>query len=102
MQNLTNNTTHLPAYYQLWLKIPLILRAIIIGFIVNTIGVGSWVLTIMFIPAPWSVLVMAILLVLYWKYFSGNWAPKSSQKFRASHIRITALKKPMWPWACRE
>ena len=99
MQNLTNNTTQLPFYHQLWLKIPLILRAIIIGFIVNTIGVGSWILAIMFIPAPWSVLVMAILLVLYWKYFSGSWAPKRTQKFRASHIRITALKKPIWTWA---
>jgi len=41
-----------------WQRIPVLIRAIVSGAIVEAIGVGVWVLSLAVIPAPWSVVVM--------------------------------------------
>ncbi len=82
-----------------WRKVPLAVRAVILGFFVSTIGVGAWVLSLTAIPAPWSIAAMAVLLWLYWKYFSGSWWPESTKEARRACFRATRLPSSVWKWS---
>ena len=82
-----------------WQRIPLVIRVIIIGFIVFEIGVVTWVLIVApFVPAPWSILVMCGVLWLYWKYFGGNWWPKTTAEYRRISFREVKLSASVWKW----
>jgi membrane protease YdiL (CAAX protease family) len=83
---------------RLWQRIPVLIRAIVIGAIVETIGVGVWVLCLAVIPAPWSVVVMGGILWLYWKYFSGSWCPRSTTDARSKNFRAVKLSAAVWKW----
>ena len=84
---------------KLWGRIPVLVRAIFIGFIVNTIGTMSWPLFATFLPIPYAILTLAIFLVVYWKFFSGRWGPKASARERAANFRRTRLARPVWKWS---
>ena len=71
----------------LWQRIPLVVRAVVIGFAVSTVGVGVWVAVISTVPAPWSIGLMAILLWAYWKYFGGTGWPTSTASYRRESRR---------------
>ena len=81
-----------------WNKLPLWIRAIIIGFTVNTIGVGFWVFVIYTVPSPWFLIVMTVFLVIYVKYFSGTWFPSLNSKIRRQRFRDIKLTKNVWIW----
>ena len=81
-----------------WHKTPLVVKAILVGFIVSSIGVGIWVLSISFIPSAWSIVLMGVVLWAYVKYFSGSWWPQSTALVRADNFRNTKLSKTMWKW----
>lgn len=83
---------------RIWHKTPIIIKAIIVGFIVNTLGVGSWILSISFIPPPWVILVMGAILIAYVKYFSGSWGPHSTALIRQTNFRSIKLSKSLWKW----
>ena len=86
------------AFGRFWMKVPLVIRSILIGFGVSTIGVFTWVVIANFIPGPWSVFVLATFLILYLMYFSGKWRPSNTQTFRRLCMRQTNLKRPVWIW----
>ncbi len=86
------------AFGRFWMKVPLVVRSILIGFGVSTIGVSTWVVIANFIPGPWSVLLLATFLIFYLMYFSGKWKPSSTQAIRRFCIRQTKLKRPVWIW----
>ncbi|NNF22516.1 MAG: hypothetical protein HKN67_11285 [Saprospiraceae bacterium] len=37
---------------RIWRKTPVVVKALVVGFLVNTVGVGSWVLTASLVPYP--------------------------------------------------
>jgi membrane protease YdiL (CAAX protease family) len=80
------------------MKVPLLFRSILTGFGITSIGVGSWVLLVTYIPAPWSVVPMGAILILYWMYFSGKWNPSSTKVFRRFCMRQSRLSSPVWIW----
>jgi len=86
------------AFGRFWMKVPLILRSVLSGFGVSTLGVGIWVLLFTYVPAPWSVVPMGVVLILYWMYFSGKWNPSNTQVFRCFCMRQINLKRPVWIW----
>ncbi|NNE45447.1 MAG: hypothetical protein HKN37_02175, partial [Rhodothermales bacterium] len=49
-----------------WERIPLVVRAVVIGFLVFAIA-GSlvWTAFLIFLPPPWPFLAMAVVLVVY-------------------------------------
>jgi membrane protease YdiL (CAAX protease family) len=98
MQQLINSTYPSNAFGRFWMKVPLIVRSILTGFGVTTIGVGSWVLLVKNIPVPWSVVAMGIILILYWLYFSGKWYPTNTQASRRFSMRNMKLRRPVWIW----
>jgi membrane protease YdiL (CAAX protease family) len=87
------------AILRFWQRIPVLIRAIVLGFLVFAIA-GSVARTVILvlIPAPWSIVVMAGVLWLYWKYFSGSWWPKSTAEARSVNFRATKLSAGVWKW----
>jgi membrane protease YdiL (CAAX protease family) len=87
------------ALSKLWSNIPLLIRAIILGIIVSSIGVLIWPLIAIFIPLPWSFVIMIGFLVFYFKFFSGETKPKSTQVFRKNNFRNKKLSSRVWAHA---
>ena len=77
---------------KVWQKIPIIIRAIILGFSISTIGVMTWSVLATFLPMPWSFILMIGILWMFWKYFSGNWWPNSTKEFRKENFRKYKLQ----------
>ena len=83
---------------RLWMKIPLVVRSILLGFGVSTLGISVWILLVTNIPAPWSVIATGAILILYWMYFSGRWNPPNTKAFRRFCFRKHRLGKTTWIW----
>ena len=85
---------------RLWKHVPLVIRAILTGLIVFAIvGNLARAAILMFLPIPWSFLLMLVLLWLYMKYFSGSWAPASTAETRRENFRATRLSPAVWGWS---
>ena len=83
-----------------WHKIPIVIRAIVVGFLVFAIaGSVAWTLVLSLIPPPWSVLAMVVILWLYWRYFRGDWWPDTTRAFRRQCFRSTSLPIKVWTWS---
>ena len=81
-----------------WQRIPVLIRAIVSGAFVESLGVGIWVLSLAVLPSPWAIIVMAGVLWLYWKYFSGSWWPRSTAEARSKNFRAINLSASIWKW----
>jgi len=85
---------------KVWTRLPIVIRAIATGFFVFAIvGSFAWMLALAFIPPPWTVLVMLIVLVAYWRYFSGHGWPESTKGHRRLCFRATSLPAMVWVWS---
>jgi membrane protease YdiL (CAAX protease family) len=88
------------ALIRFWYRIPIVIRAILVGFIVFALaGSVVWTMTMMLIPAPWSLVVMAGVLWVHVKYFSGSWGPKSTAPSRKACFRTTRMPARLWFWS---
>lgn len=76
---------------EIWHRVPVLVRATALGFIVNVIGVYSWVLVLIFVPSPWQIVAMGVILCIYWKVFSGSWWSKSSKKARVKTFSMIGM-----------
>lgn len=85
---------------RMWARVPLVVRAILVGFLVFAIA-GSITLTavLVLVPAPWSIAVMAAVLWVYVRYFSGSWGPSSTRRARRLYFRRTRLSAHNWKWS---
>jgi len=79
-----------------WKRIPLMVRAILSGFIISSLGVFSWILIGTTVPLPWSLILMTGFLWAYLKFFSGQWKPESSRNHRASMFRSLVMPRRTW------
>ena len=98
MQQLKASNFPSNALGRFWMKVPLVVRAILSGFGVSTLGVGIWAIVATAIPFPWALVVMGAILILFWTYFSGKWNPSNTQAFRRFCTRQINLKRPVWTW----
>ena len=82
-----------------WHRVPILLRAIVLGFVIFESGVVAWAMILApLVPAPWSVLAMGVVLWLYWKYFSGSWWPRTTAEVRRKRFRSTKMPASVWKW----
>jgi len=88
-----------PAIIRFWQRIPVVIRAIVVGFVVFEIGVGAWLVIAALVPAPWSIVVMSGVLWAYWRYFSGGWWPESTAEARRDRFRATKMPAAVWKWS---
>ena len=87
------------ALIRLWHRVPVLIRALVVGLLVSTIGSLGWPLIAALLPAPWSLVVMGGLLWLYWKFFSGSWWPRSTAQARRKCFRAVRLPASVWRWS---
>jgi len=73
-------------------------KSIGIGFLVSTIGIAMWSADIYFFGLTLrTIIVMAVLLSLYWKFFSGQ-VGKNYWPARREAFRKVKLPSPVWKW----
>jgi membrane protease YdiL (CAAX protease family) len=84
---------------RLWKRTPTVVRELVVGFVVFEIGVVAWLAIAALIPAPWSIVVMSAILWVYWRYFSGNWWPRSTTGARSDRFRSTKMPATVWKWS---
>jgi membrane protease YdiL (CAAX protease family) len=86
----------------LWIRIPLVVRAALVGFVVMGVGVQSWSLLAMIgleRRVAWmSLAAMPALLVVYWLFFSGRLFWPATKAARRENFRETALSPATWIW----
>ena len=87
-----------PAIIRFWQRIPIVIRAILLGLFVFEVGNVASIASLTIIPAPWSIVVVGGILWLYWKYFSGNWRPKVTAEARRYNFRGLKLSGAVWKW----
>ena len=88
----------------LWRRLPIIVRAILSGSVLATVGTLPWALlseaNLKFLPAvPWSVPLMALYLWLFWRYARGEGWPRSTAEIRKKNLRANSLSADVWGWA---
>ena len=82
-----------------WNKVPLIIRAILLGFLISTIGVLCWSLVATVIPIPWSFILMTGILVVYVAFFSGRRWSEKTKSARRLNFRQVKLAGKTWFYA---
>ena len=83
----------------LWKRLPLVVRAVVAGFLVMMVGVQSWGLLLMMTSPLIAVAVMPVLLVLYWFFFSGRVFSRATMAVRRENFRETCLAPATWKWS---
>ena len=85
-------------------RIPAVVWFGAMAFLLATSTGGIW--TILLVsnlansPAiPWSVAVMAFLLLIMWQYMGGRWGPRSTSQARRRYRRATQLPGQVFAWA---
>jgi membrane protease YdiL (CAAX protease family) len=81
---------------KVWNRLPLVVKAVLTGFVVSTVGVVSWPLIGTLVPMPWAFIVMVGFLGAYLRYFSGHWGPKIRRNARAVRFRSLILPRRVW------
>jgi len=85
---------------KIWQRVPVLIRAIVTGFLVFAIVGYVMLLGILnLIPVPWSLVIMTGVLWIYWIYFSGKWWKTPSAATRSEHFRSTKLSVGTWKWS---
>jgi len=88
---------------RLWQRIPVMIRAIVIGYLVALVGgLGEFVIfaNLKFHPEiPWMVPAAALWLWLFWRYLNGAGWPQSTRESRIRDLRAPSLSGEVWAWA---
>jgi membrane protease YdiL (CAAX protease family) len=85
----------------LWRRMPVILRALLIGSTALAAGTLPWAALVAanqrFLPSvPWSVLPAVFYLWLYWRYVRGEGWPRSTAEARRTNTRANHLSDDVW------
>jgi membrane protease YdiL (CAAX protease family) len=88
----------------MWRKLPIWLRAILLGILVAGVPTIIWALlaatNLKLTPTvPWSVPAMAGVLWLYWRYLRGEGPQPRLAAYRKEHLRAIELTPHVWRWA---
>ncbi|HEY3053003.1 MAG TPA: CPBP family intramembrane glutamic endopeptidase [Thermoanaerobaculia bacterium] len=85
----------------MWRRIPIWIRAVVTGLIVAGVPTFVWALlagiNLRFTPrVPWSVPVMAMVLLAYWRYVGGDGPPRRLSAIRSERLRALPLSPRVW------
>jgi membrane protease YdiL (CAAX protease family) len=86
-----------------WKRVPVVVRAVIIGFVVllagNVLPQGLIAANLKSPASPWSAAPIAVYLWLYWQYVGGRWRPRSTSVARHRDLRAVPLSAVLWRWS---
>jgi len=85
-------------------RILVIIWAAFVGFFIALAGQGLWTLLVSINlvtnpTIPWSVAVMAPLLLLMWLYLDGRWWPHSTSEARHRDLRANSVSRQVFGWS---
>jgi membrane protease YdiL (CAAX protease family) len=90
-------------FVRLWSKLPILVRAILVGELVLMIGgLPEFLLfvNLKFFPAiPWSLATSVLWLWLFWRYLNGAGWPQVTSEQRRDDLRANPLPKRVWQWS---
>jgi len=89
---------------QLWGRLPVLVRAVIVGSAISTFGhipASAFLFTnIKIWPAiPWALPFVVVYLWFFWQYLNGRWWPSSTAETRRRDLRAPDLSARIWRWA---
>lgn len=82
----------------LWMKLPISLRAIIPGLLIALVAANVWLLLLLNLGAPLAAIGEAIFLALYVWWAAGGGPPGTTQAARATAFRRGTLSPRQWFW----
>lgn len=88
----------------LWRRLPVIVRAVLIGSVLSGVGTLPWAFLSSanlkwFSSVPWSVPPTILYLWLFWRYLQGAGWPRSTAEARGMNLRAHRLSSDVWGWA---
>lgn len=95
----TNAELQASGLSRIWQRTPVAVRAIVQGFLVNTIGVMGVPVIAATLPLPFAFPAMLIYLFVFWMITSGRWGPKASAASRKRYFRVGKLSPELWKWS---
>jgi len=87
---------------ELWLRVPVLPRAVLVGIAVGAIGTVPWAVLVSLnlkhlSAVPWAVPIMAAYLSLFWLYFVRGFGwPRSTAADRRANARANGLPGDAW------
>jgi membrane protease YdiL (CAAX protease family) len=93
-----SNTSFARPAAGVWQRIPLVVRAIVVGILVTEVGITSWTVVLAALPPLLWLVVMPVFLGLYWLFFSGRLFGSAGREVRRECFRETALTPATWKW----
>jgi membrane protease YdiL (CAAX protease family) len=86
---------------QLWGRLPVLVRAILVGGVAAAAGTLPWAALAgansrYWTAVPWCVPPTAVLLWLYWRYVRGAGWPRSTATWRRTNCRAHRLSDEVW------
>lgn len=70
--------------------------SLLCGLLVAESGIILWTIDFTYLRVPLAAALMAGILWLYWKYFSGRWPARRAGSFRKSRFRLLQLSAGTW------
>ena len=92
----TISSAHHSGSGNFWSRIPVYIRAILLGFFICFGGISFWTTGYAFIPLPYSLIYVLIFLFLYVAFFSGKIGWKSTSAYRKVSFRKLNLSNTNW------
>ena len=92
------------AIARLWRRIPILVRAVIVGFVILMVGEGIpsnlfFINRTLWPSVPWFALPAVLWLWMFWQYLSGRWWPRSTSEARRQNLGAAPLSPAAWRWA---
>jgi membrane protease YdiL (CAAX protease family) len=92
----TISSTNSSGRGSLWTRLPILLRATLLGFSICFGGIMFWTTGYALIPLPYSLIYVVIFLCFYVAFFSGKAGSKTTSAFRKSNFRNVSLSRSIW------
>jgi membrane protease YdiL (CAAX protease family) len=88
---------------RLWRRLPVIVRAVLVGYLVNEVGQLGGLLIFanlkLFPRVPWLLPATAAWLWLFWRYADGWGWPQATRDARRLALRARPLPAGVWSWS---
>jgi membrane protease YdiL (CAAX protease family) len=81
-----------------WTKLPVSLRAVIVGLLIALPAANVWPLLLLSLGVPLAAITEAVFLALYVWWVCGGGSPRSTQAARATAFRRGRLSARQWFW----
>lgn len=81
-----------------WVRIPVVIRAVVVGFAIGMIAANVWPALLQLLSVPFATAGELLFLAGYVFWAAGGGPPKSLRTVRADSFRVRRLSASLWCW----